>query len=230
MESENCGCSTMELAACPSPAKPIVIQNGTPCSPTALVLAFALPKGKEAKMQTHYCYAAAAFMLLAGTGTATAQTYYAPGPAETVIDTGPLQLSLAQRTTIYRTIVPQGRGRAPIVREKIVTEPVAPVVQAPVAPPVGPYAYDYYGSDYAYVPAPREYVPAPRERIVAAPGDAYAYAVGSRVPPSVRLAPLPPAVVAEVPAVRSYRYMRYFDRVLLVDPVTSTVVADVTGY
>jgi hypothetical protein len=54
--------------------------------------------------------------------------------------------------------------------------------------------------------------------------------VGSRVPATVRLAPLPPAVVAEVPAVRPYRYMRYFDRVLLVDPVTSTVVADVTGY
>src|SRR5262249_50034086 len=101
---------------------------------------------------------------------------------------------------------------------------------APVAPPVDAYAYDYYGSDYAYVPAPREYVPAPRERIVAAPADAYAYAVGSRVPPSVRLAPLPSAVVAGVPWGRSFPSLRYFDRVLLIDPVTSTVVADVTGY
>jgi hypothetical protein len=178
-------------------------------------------------MQTHYRYAAAAFMLLAGTGTATAQTYYAPDPVGPVVDR-PLQLTPAQRTTIYRTIVPQGRGRAPIVREKIVTEPIAPVVEAPIAPPPDAYAYDYYNSDYAYVPAPREYVPAPRERI--APADAYAYAVGAHVPPTVRLAPLPPAIVAEVPVVRPFRYMRYFDRVLLVDPVTSTVVADVTGY
>jgi len=49
-------------------------------------------------------------------------------------------------------------------------------------------------------------------------------------PASVRLMPLPPAVVAEVPVVRPYRYIRYFDRVLLVDPATSTIVADVTGY
>jgi hypothetical protein len=176
-------------------------------------------------MQMHYRHAAAALLLLAGTGTASAQNYYVPDPADTVIDTRPLQLSPAQRTTIYRTIVPQGRGRAPIVRERIVTEPVAPVVQERVVRSIDDYAY---GSDYAYVPAPRDaYVPAPRERI--AP-DAYAYAVGSRVPATVRLAPIPPAIVAEVPAVRPYRYMRYFDRVLLIDPVTSTVVADVTGY
>ena len=38
------------------------------------------------------------------------------------------------------------------------------------------------------------------------------------------------AVVAEVPIVQSYRYMVFNGRVLLIDPVTSTVVADVTGY
>src|SRR5262249_52739437 len=160
-------------------------------------------------MQTHYRYAVATLMLVAGAGTATAQTYYVPDPVDTVVDSRPLRLSPVQRTTIYRTIVPQSRGRAPIVREKIVTEPVAPVVEAPVAPPADAYAYDYYGSDYGYVPAPR----AP---LLAAPADAYAYAVGSRVPPNVRLAPLPPAVVAEVPAVRPHRYMRYFHPVLLV--------------
>jgi hypothetical protein len=194
-------------------------------------------------MQTQFSHAAVALMLLAGPGTASAQNYYAP---ETVIDTRPLQLTQAQRTTIYRTIIPQGRGRQPIVRERIVTEPVAPVVRERVITrtlddyaygsypngsyPSDSYAYGGYESDYAYVPPPREYVPAPRERIVTAPADAYAYAVGSRVPATVRLAPIPPALVAEVPAVRPYRYMRYFDRVLLIDPVTSVVVADVTGY
>jgi hypothetical protein len=39
---------------------------------------------------------------------------------------------------------------------------------------------------------------------------------------------LPPALVAEVPEVRSYRYMTIGGRVLLVDPDTGVVVADVT--
>jgi len=173
-------------------------------------------------MQMQFSHAAVALMLLAGTGTASAQVFYAD-PIEPVIAARPLQLSQAQRTTIYRTIIPRGRGRAPIVRERIVTEPVAPLVQERV---ITRSVDDYGYGDYAWVPAPREPVVAPP---VGAYGD-YAYAIGSRVPSTVRLAPLPAAVVAEVPAVRPYRYMRYFDRVLLVDPVTSIVVADVTGY
>jgi hypothetical protein len=38
---------------------------------------------------------------------------YAPA-----VTAAPLALTPAQRTTIYRTIIPQGRGRAPIVRER----------------------------------------------------------------------------------------------------------------
>jgi len=169
-------------------------------------------------MQTYIRHAAIALMLLGGTGTAGAQTYYAADPVDPSVIGQSLALTPAQRTTIYRTIIPQGRGRAPIVRERIVTEPVAPIVQD--------YGYNGYGADYAYVPPP-----APRA-IVTPPGayGDYAYAVGARVPASVRLMPLPPAVVAEVPVVRPYRYIRYFDRVLLVDPATSTIVADVTGY
>src|SRR5215470_2946281 len=110
----------------------------------------------------------------------------------------PLALTPAQRTTIYRTIIPQGRGRGPIVRERIVTEPVAP---APVV----------------------------RERIVNPPaGSAYAYTVGSRVGDAYALAPMPQAVVSTVPAVRSYRYMVINNRLLLVDPATGIVVAEVT--
>jgi len=177
-------------------------------------------------MQTYIRHAAIALMLLGGTGTASAQTYYTADPI-----VQPLQLTPAQRTTIYRTVIPQGRGRAPIVRERIVTEPVAPVVQDYAYGYNGygysGYGYNDYGADYGYVPPP------PPPAAVTAPPDpygAYAYAVGARVPPSARLLPLPQAVVAEVPIVRPYRYIRYFDRVLLVDPVTSTIVADVTGY
>jgi len=170
-------------------------------------------------MQTYFRHAAVALVLLAATGAANAQSYIARDPVDPVIE--PLQLTPAQRTTIYRTIIPQGRGRAPIVRERIVTEPVVPTVRERIVTrPIDDYAYDY-GPDYAYAP----------RRV--APADPYydnAYVVGSRVPQTVRLEPLPPALVAEVPAVRPYRYMRYFDRVLLIDPVTSVVVADVTGY
>jgi Protein of unknown function (DUF1236) len=186
-------------------------------------------------MLTYFCHAGIALVLVAGTGAAGAQTVY----TRDIDVIQALQLTQAQRTTIYRTIVPQGRGRAPIVRERIVMEPVVPVpaVRERI---VDDYAYDYrygngdyryrdayaydyrYGNDYAY--APRRAVMPP------AVYQDYAYAVGERVPATVRLAPLPQAVVAEVPAVRPYRYMVINGRALLVDPVTSIIVADVTPY
>ena len=122
------------------------------------------------------------------------RAYEAPAYAP-VVSAPPLALTPAQRTTIYRTIIPQGRGRGPIVQERIVTESVAP---APVA----------------------------RERIAPAPS-AYAYAVGSRVADASALAPMPQAVASTVPGVRSYRYMVINNRLLLVDPTTGIVVAEV---
>jgi hypothetical protein len=109
----------------------------------------------------------------------------------------PLALTPAQRSTIYRTVIPQGGGRGPIVKERIVTETVpAPVV---------------------------------RERVVTQPATpTYAYSVGSRVTDAYALAPLPQSVVATVPAVSSYRYMVINQRLLLVDPATGYVVAEVT--
>ena len=118
---------------------------------------------------------------------------YEPGVA---VATQPLALTPRQRTTIYRTIIPQGRGRAPIGRERIVTETVAPT------PPV-------------------------RERVVTQPVVAD-YAVGSRVADAYALGPLPSRAVASVPAARPYRYMVINNRLLLVDPATGIVVADIT--
>ena len=70
--------------------------------------------------------------------------------------------------------------------------------------------------------------PVARERIVNPPaGSAYAYTVGSRVGDAYALAPMPQAVAATVPAVRSYRYMVINNRLLLVDPATGIVVAEV---
>lgn len=106
-----------------------------------------------------------------------------------------LALTPVQRTTIYRTIIPQGRGKGPIVRERIVTETVAP--------------------------------PMVRERVVTEPVTVD-YTVGSRVTDAYALAPMPASVARTVPAVRSYRYMVINNRLLLVDPATGYVVADLT--
>ena len=80
-------------------------------------------------MRTYFGHAAVAIALVAGTQTAGAQWFYTPDRVENrAVVAQPLPLTQAQRTIIYRTIIPQGRGRGPIVREQIVTEPVAPAV------------------------------------------------------------------------------------------------------
>jgi hypothetical protein len=99
----------------------------------------------------------------------------------------------AQRTTVDRTIIPQGNGRAPIVRERVVTENYNGVT-APLA--TNDYAYvprrAYTDSldSYAYVPR-RAYEPVvetyayvPRPQLPVAATESYAY-VPSAVGPTV---------------------------------------------
>jgi hypothetical protein len=162
---------------------------------------------------THFGRAAVVLALLAGTSYANAQ-YYREYDARIV--TQPVPLTQAQRTIIYRTIIPQGRGREPIVREQIISEPVGPAV---VEGELDVYAY---GNPYA-----------PRYQRRYVEPDAYAanaYVVGGRVPVSTRLAPLPPALVAEVPTIRAYRYTTYGGRVFLVNPDTGIIVTEITPY
>jgi|SRR5262249_4122787 hypothetical protein len=52
------------------------------------------------------------------------------------------------------------------------------------------------------------------------------YRVGTRVPESVQLYAVPQEVAVEVPAIRAYKYMVVNDRVVLIDPATSEVVAE----
>jgi len=122
-------------------------------------------------MQAPFRHAAIAFALVAGTATAGAQTVITREPFETrTVFTPPLDLTPVQRTTVYRTIEPQGRGRAPIVRERIVTERygVAPIPGERVV------ARD---ADYAYDARP----PTWGERMIAqSVGSSYAYVVGAR--------------------------------------------------
>jgi len=52
------------------------------------------------------------------------------------------------------------------------------------------------------------------------------YRVGMRVPQTAQLYAVPQTVAVEVPSIQSYKYMVVNDRVVLVDPVTSEVVAE----
>jgi len=52
------------------------------------------------------------------------------------------------------------------------------------------------------------------------------YRVGTRVAESVQLYSVPQEVAVEVPVIRSYKYMVVNDRVVLIDPATSEVVAE----
>jgi Protein of unknown function (DUF1236) len=191
-------------------------------------------------MMTNFGPAAIVLALLAGTSSASAQSLR-DYDARTVI-AQPVPLTQAQRTTIYRTIIPQGRGRQPIIRERIVTEPVAPVVRERVV--TGELDAYAYGDGYAYSNgygyrepyayrdgyARDAYAYEPRYQRRYVEPNAYAanaFVVGARVPVETRLAPIPPALIADVPAIRSYRYMTLGERVLLVDPDTGVIVADV---
>jgi len=61
---------------------------------------------------------------------------------------------------------------------------------------------------------------------VSARQPAVEYRVGTRVPESVQLYSVPQEVAVEVPAIRSYKYMVVNERVVLIDPATSEVVAE----
>ena len=62
--------------------------------------------------------------------------------------------------------------------------------------------------------------------VVEAPPPTVEYRVGMGVPPSAQLYTVPQSVVTEVPAIRTYKYMVVNHRVVLIDPTTSEVVAE----
>ena len=53
------------------------------------------------------------------------------------------------------------------------------------------------------------------------------YCVGTRVPESVQLYAVPQEAAVEVPEINAYKYMVVNDRVVLIDPAPSEVVAEV---
>jgi hypothetical protein len=143
--------------------------GGTPWRDAAFAV---LDWNQEEELMTYFRHAAIVAVLLAGAGTASAQTTVItrePVESRTVVTTEPLQLTPVQRRTVYRTIV----------RERVA--PARPTVE---------------------------------------------YRIGTRVPESVQLYSVPQEVAVEVPAIRAYKYMVVNDRVVLIDPATSEVVAE----
>ena len=65
-----------------------------------------------------------------------------------------------------------------------------------------------------------------RERLVTTPTEVD-YLVGDRIPATVQLSAFPERVVRDVPATGGYRYMVVNNRVLVIDPVTNTVVQEI---
>jgi hypothetical protein len=136
---------------------------------------------------------------------------------EPVVTAPAVAIAPTQRTVVSRTIIPQGRGRGPIVKERIVTETTAPVVRPRVV--TRPAVVD----SYAYAPGvTNAYAWAPAPRVVTRP---VVVDYGPRVTESYAYAPLAQPVVTTVPAVRPYRYIN--NRLLVVDPVTGAVVGEV---
>jgi hypothetical protein len=141
----------------------------------------------------------------------------------------PLVLTPTQRTVVYRTVVQQQVVAAPPVAPAGYPPYPAPayqprtVVVAPSATTgygwTAPAAIDTDDEDYAEtVPA---VAPVPRYTTAR-------YAVGSVLPAGVVVAPLPARAAVRVPAVQPYSYATIDGRVLLVDPATNAVVADIT--
>jgi Protein of unknown function (DUF1236) len=123
----------------------------------------------------------------------------------------PLILDPMQRRIVYRTIVQQ----------QVV--PGAPLY--PARPAVIPATTGY---GYGIRPDVDDVDDVVVEQEVAPAVYPTRYVVGSQLPAGIALAPVPAATALQVPAIRPYSYARIGGRLLLVDPVTYTVVADIT--
>jgi hypothetical protein len=139
----------------------------------------------------------------------------------------PLALTPTQRNVIYRTVVQQ---------QVVPATPVAPAGYPPYPAPayqpravvVAPSATTGYGwtapetdLDEDYVETVPAVAPVPRYTTAR-------YAVGSVLPADIVVAPLPATAAVRVATVQPYSYTTVDGRVLLVDPATNTVVADIT--
>jgi hypothetical protein len=149
--------------------------------------------------------------------------YVAPGYAAPVA----LQESDEDDDEAVETITVR-KVREPVVAPRRIVRRAPPILARAVepAPRLRRAAY----RPLVLRPAQREivYRTIVRERVYASPYAANPFAVGAIVPQTVSLTAVPSTVAVQVPVTRGYQYVVVNNRVLLVDPATSIVVADVT--
>ena len=136
-------------------------------------------------------------------------------------------LTAAQRSRIYQIVVRERVVPRTVITERTVVPSPIPLIGAPVAreqivterlvtvPPVR----ETFGA------APFVTAPAGVERVVTTEAEAE-LTVGSRIPATVPIYAVPETLARQIPAVQPYRYAIVDDRVLLVDPVTNVIVAE----
>lgn len=185
-----------------------------------------------------------------GYGTVDVRPYAPPAPVATtrtvvvdedeVVEPARPAVRTARRGTppiMARAVEPEPRSRTRTVTRRVTTDPMA------LAPTERTVLYRSLGQQQSYDPATLEtvtptygygttvYAPgyAGYGGYAAAPAvRAVSYTVGSIIPETVTLAPVPRRVLVQVPAARGYGYAVVNGRVLLVEPTTGTVVADIT--
>jgi len=141
----------------------------------------------------------------------------------------PADLRAASRQTVTRTVTT--RTPAPLIlnadERSVIYRTIAEPDMLPVSAPVSPLAAMFPP------PPPARTFPQP----LLAPGAAVvtsapvatvqqSYLVGSRLPAGVELIALPDTVVDQIPSIAPYAYATLNGHVLLVDPRTGLIVAD----
>jgi hypothetical protein len=167
----------------------------------------------------------------APTGQRAQTARRAPVRAAPVATTSEPLLTAAQRSRIYQTVVRERVVPRTYITERVVTPGPIPFITPPV---VRERVMEQVITDPESDPLTTErVVTAPRLRetygaapIVTATEAAIDLTVGSRVPATVPIHALPETLARQIPAAQPYRYVIVDDRVLLVDPVTNIIVAE----
>ena len=175
-----------------------------------------------------------------------------PRHAAKIVARAPIDLTPAQRTTVYRSLAQQPVAVAAPARVVTVAPPQT-VIAAPPAAVVATESEEIVATVppavvTALPPAvvttapPAVVATLPQRVVTRVPSDVVAtevvttpaplapvtvhYRIGAPLPQSIPIYDMPPRIAATIPSVRGYRYAMIDDRVLVVDPSSGVVVAE----
>jgi hypothetical protein len=132
----------------------------------------------------------------------------------TRVETRVVTRRVREPAPVYAMATDEPLVLTPAQRDIVYREIVTPRVVGPVGP-LAPFA--------PLLPQPAVTYAAPATTV------STSYVVGTRLPSDIRLIEIPQSVVERVPSIAPYAYARVDGRLLLVDPQTGLIVADVTG-